>query len=120
MRKHLFNFLMLMAIATTSLVLFSCSDDDDNANHEHDKYLCHEWVEITGNYYADYYYFNSNGTGIHGSYDQDLDWLSEDDDISWYTIDEYLYIDGAEYKYSIDGSNLEMTRNGRTRTYYER
>lgn len=81
-----------------------------------------EWVEDGDNSYVfDYYCFYSDGTGIHGSYEADIDWVNEDDDIEWYTVDdEYLYIDGARYEYSCDGTSLEIQMNGRTRYYYEK
>lgn len=107
--------------------MMSCSDDTDDAdnellNKEYDGTLYGEWVEDSDNRYIfDYYCFYSDGTGIHGSYEPDIDWVNEDDDIKWYTVnDEYLYIDGAMYEYSCDGSTLEIEMNGRTRHYYEK
>ena len=77
----------------------SCSDDDDEdtSNREHHAAFYGEWVEDSGNRYVfDYYSFYSDGKGIHGSYESDIDWVNEDEDITWYTVDEeYLYINGA-------------------------
>lgn len=93
-----------------------------NETREHDSHLYGEWVEDGDNSHVfDYYCFYSDGTGIHGSYEADIDWVNEDDDIEWYTVDdEYLYIDGARYEYSCDGTSLEIQMNGRTRYYYEK
>lgn len=106
-----------------SVSLASCSDDDDDAeNKELDASLYGEWIETSsGNRYVfDYYHFYSDGTGIHGSYESDIDWVNEDDDITWYTIDhEYLCIDGNKYEYQCDGTTLVIHMNGRTRVYEE-
>ncbi|MCD8290909.1 MAG: hypothetical protein LUC91_05345 [Prevotella sp.] len=113
-----------MALAIVlPLVFTSCSDDDDDyASKEHDTSICSEWIENSSNRYIfDYYRFYKDGTGIHGSYESDIDWIDEDDDITWYTEDnKYLYIDGAKYEYWCDGSSLELTRNGKTKYYYEK
>ena len=74
-------------------------------------------LQTTEKYVHDYYSFYSDGTGIHGSYESDIDWVNEDDDIKWYTVDnEYLYINGAKYVYSCDGSSLRIGN----KTYYEK
>lgn len=85
---------------------------------EYDASLYGEWVANDGKKYVhDYYSFNSDGTGIHGSYESDIDWVNEEDDIKWYTVDnEYLYINGAKYYYSCDGSTLRIGN----KTYYEK
>lgn len=45
--------------------------------------------------------------------------MNEDEDITWYTVDEeYLYINGARYKYHCSGTSLDIEMNGRTRLYY--
>lgn len=92
----------------------SCSDDDDDndgpSNKEYDGTLYGEWIESGGGrYYKDYYYFSSSrpGTGTHGQYDVDLEWAVDEEDITWYTVnDEYLYIDGRKHQYECDGSVL--------------
>lgn len=100
----------------------SCSDDDDEntSNREHHAAFYGEWVEDSGNRYVfDYYSFYSDGKGIHGSYESDIDWVNEDEDITWYTVDEeYLYINGARYKYHCSGTSRDIEMNGRTRHYY--
>ncbi len=101
----------------------SCSDDEDSGNRDHDGTLFGEWVEMSGNTYVfGYLCFYSDGTGISGSYESDIDWINEDDDIKWYTVDDkYLYIDGARYEYWCDGSSLEMvSSSGKTRVYREK
>lgn len=116
------NYLALLLVAVLSAVSFSsCSDDDDVDDKELDGCLFGEWVEMGGNRYVhDYYCFYSDGTGTHGSWESDIDWVNEDDDIKWYTVDdEYLYINGARYEYSCDGSILEINMNGRVKRYRE-
>ena len=104
----------------------SCSDDDDeisNKNKELDATLYGEWLEDSDNQYIfDYYNFYSDGTGIHGSYEVDIDWVNEDEDFTWYTVnDEYVYINGYKHKYSCDGSSLMMeVKPGRTKYYYSK
>ena len=103
----------MLLISFMSALLVSCSSDDDDSssNKEHDASLYGEWVA------NDYYSFYSDGTGIHGSYESDIDWVNEDDDIKWYTVNnEYLYINGAKYNYSCDGSSLYIGN----KTYYEK
>lgn len=104
-----------------------CSDDettnkDESAYKEYDAALYGEWVEDSDNSYIfDYYRFYSDGTGIHGSWESDIDWVNEDDDIEWYTMNkQYLYINGNKYEYKCNGSTLEIKMNGRTRYYYEK
>lgn len=116
------NYLALLLVAVLSAVSFSsCSDDDDVDDKELDGCLFGEWVEMGGNRYVhDYYCFYSDGTGTHGSWESNIDWVNEDDDIKWYTVDdEYLYINGARYEYSCDGSILEINMNGRVKRYRE-
>ena len=112
--------LFLLALVAFAPSVTSCSDDDEPSNKDYDASLYGEWVENSGNRYVfDYYDFYSDGTGIHGSYEPDLDLVNADDDIEWYTVDdEYLYINGARYEYWCDGSSLEINMNGRTRHYY--
>lgn len=65
----------------------------------------------------DYYSFYSDGTGIHGSYESDIDGVNEDDNINWYTVDNnYLYINGVKFAYSCDGSSLRIGNM----TYHEK
>lgn len=115
----IFSFLFVVTIL--GALFTSCSsDDDDNssANKEHDASLYGEWVANDGKKYVhDYYSFYSDGTGIHGSYESDIDWVNEDDEITWYTVDaKYLYIGGTRYQYSCDGSCLQIGY----KTYYEK
>lgn len=109
---------ILTAIA--SILICSCGKDDDfPPGAEHDGTLLDEWVATDGTYVHDYYHFYEDGTGIHGSYESDIDWINEDDDITWYTEnDEYIYINGRKCEYSCDGSVLHLTKNGRLKTYY--
>lgn len=111
---------LLFFVAIIGAVFTSCSsdDDDDVLGKEHDAALCGEWVANDGKKYVhDYYSFYSDGTGIHGSYESDIDWINEDDEIKWYTADgKYLYINGSRYEYSCDGSSLHF--NGKY--YYEK
>ncbi|MGN0232310.1 MAG: hypothetical protein ACI4A8_08905, partial [Muribaculaceae bacterium] len=103
-----------------SVNLSSCSDDEDEGDKDYDATLYGEWVENDGNKYVhDYYCFYPDGTGIHGSWESDIDWINEDDDIKWYTVDDkYLYIDGYKYEYSCDGSSLVINIKGKNRYYY--
>lgn len=120
------NFLALVFVAILAGInLSSCNNDDekeDMKNKELDSTLYGEWVENSGNRYVfDYYRFYSDGTGIHGSWESDIDWVNEDDNIEWYTVDrKYLYIDGSKYEYYCDGSSLEINMNGRTKRYSEK
>lgn len=120
----MFTMIFLMAvIGTVTFTACSSDDDDEPSNKEHDSSLYGEWVETNGKYtkIADYYYFYSDGTALHGTYEWDIDWIDEDDEYKWFTTDKkYLYIDGTKYEYSCDGSTLELTRNGKTRTYREK
>lgn len=124
--KKIDNLKFIVMAVFTAMVTLSftaCSDDDDEpANKEYDSSLFGEWVEDSDNSYVfDYYCFYSDGTGIHGSYESDIDLVNEEDDITWYTVDdEYLYINGRRYRYSCSGSSLDIEMNGRTRHYYER
>lgn len=116
------KFLSLLVILFMGLSFVSCSSDDNDDeggnNTDHDAHLFGEWIANDGKKYVhDYYSFYSDGTGIHGSYESDIDWVNEEDDIKWYTVDnEYLYINGAKYNYSSDGSSLRIGN----KTYYER
>lgn len=116
-RLMLFPFLMLAAG-----IVVSCTNDGQSGEKEYDSSLFGEWVEDSDNIYVfDYYCFYSDGTGIHGSYEADIDWVNEDEDIKWYTVDDkYLYIDGGRYEYWCDGSSLEIKMKGRTHYYYEK
>lgn len=58
------------------------SDDDDDVNKQHDGTLYGEWLGTSGYYYKDYYYFSSDGTGEHGSYDVSIDESSVDEDFN--------------------------------------
>ena len=102
--KKIFVFSLMFVLAIIGTMLVSCSsdDDEDSSTKEHDASLYGEWVANDGKKYVhDYYSFYSDGTGIHGSYESDIDWVNEEDDIKWYTVDKkYLYIDGRKYQYS--------------------
>ncbi len=104
-----------------ALAVMSC-DNNKLSDREHDATLYDEWVQTDGGIYVhDYYHFYSDGTGIHGSYESDIDWVNEDDDIKWYTVDDqYLYIDGVKHEYWCNGSELEITKKGKTRHYSEK
>ena len=114
--------LTLLATLIMGLSFVSCSSDDNDENYpsnkEHDLSLYGEWVANDGKKYVhDYYSFYSDGTGIHGSYESDIDWVNEEDDITWYTVDnKYLYIDGIKHQYSCDGSTLHIGN----KTYYDK
>lgn len=55
------------------------------------------------------------------AYESNIDWINEDDEIRWHTRNrEYLYIDGAKYEYSCDGSTLEIKMKGKTKRYYKK
>lgn len=114
----LLSAMLLFSFMSTLLISCSSDDDDSSSNKEHDACLFGEWVANDGKKYVhDYYSFYSDGTGIHGSYESDIDWVNEDDDIKWYTVDnEYLYINGTKYVYSCDGSSLRIGN----KTYYEK
>lgn len=129
MKLKAFNWrwlLLLVAAISLSATVAACGDDDDepgeeSGSGEHDRSICGEWVSPTHEYLYDYYYFDGDGTGIHGSYEPDIDWVNEDDDITWHTVDDkYLYIDGAKYEYRCDGSELEIQFKSGTRIYYEK
>ncbi len=121
MKKILFLSVILSSLFVAALCT-SCSDDkDDNGKREYDSTLLGEWVEVGASniYLIGYFCFNSDGTGISGTYEPDIDWINEDDDIKWYTVDDkYLYIDGARYEYWCDGSELQTkSSSGKTREY---
>ena len=98
-----------MLCLAASIGFASCGDDDEPENKKHDATLYGEWVSTSGRYVHDYYSFYSDGTGIHGSYESDIDWVNEDEDITWYTVDdEVLYIDGRPHSYDCDGSSLRI------------
>ena len=104
------SFTLVFVLAA---LFISCSslDDDSISGKEHDATLYGEWVAYNDGkrYVHDYYSFYSDGIGIHGSYESDIDWINEEDDITWYTVDDtYLYIDGRKYKYSCDGTSLSI------------
>ena len=114
--KHLSSILLLAFVCT---MFASCDDEPDPAEREHDSNLIGEWIEYGGKfkYIADYYYFYSDSTCLHGNYEWDIDCVDEDDEYEWYTVDnKYLYIDGVKYKYSYDGTTLEFDK----KTYSER
>ena len=123
--ERLKNIALAMFVIASGATFTACSSDDDDepSNKKYDSSVLGEWVETNGKYstIADYYYFYSDGTVKHGTYEWKIDWVNEDDDYKWFTIDKkYLYIDGTKYEYSCDGSTLELTRNGKTRTYREK
>ena len=132
MKKQSLGWLVLLLAVMFSVGFVSCDKDDDeedegregkgSLNKEHDATLYGEWVEDSDNRYVfDYYCFYSDGTGIHGSYESDIDYVNEDEDIEWYTEGKkYLYIDGAKYEYDCDGSSLEIVIKGKRRYYYEK
>lgn len=115
MKNNVFIFLV------AALALMSC-DNIKLSDREHDATLYGEWVQTDGGIYVhDYYRFYSDGTGIHGSYESDIDWVNEDEDIKWYTVDDrYLYVDGVKQEYWCNGSELEITKRGKTRHYREK
>ena len=121
MKKDTFYLIPILCLCMLT-VLFACNDDEDTSNKEYDGTLYGEWIEDSDNRYVfDYYCFYSDGTGIHGSYESNIDWINEDDEIRWHTRNrEYLYIDGAKYEYSCDGSTLEIKMKGKTKRYYEK
>lgn len=106
------KILSFLAVLFVGFALISCSNDDDSpSNKEHDGTLYGEWVQTNDGkkYVHDYYSFYSDGTGWHGSYESDIDWVNEDEEIKWYTVDKkYLYINGTKYQYSCDGSSLRI------------
>lgn len=98
--------------------LFAACSSDDDVNKQHDGTLYGEWLGTSGYYYKDYYYFSSDGTGEHGSYDVSIDESSVDEDFKWYTVNgKYLNINGTKYEYSCDGSSLTITGSKGTKTY---
>lgn len=107
---------LLFVALIMSVTLTACGDDDDDLSFtEHDGTLYGEWVEVGPRYYCDYYDFRSDGTGYHGQWDVDLEWVNDEEEIKWYTVDDkYIYIDGRKYEYFCDGSVLEF----RGKTYY--
>lgn len=59
-----------------------------------------------------------DGTGISGTWESDIDWVNEDEDFVWYTVDKkYLFIDGSRYKYSCVNDILEIEYPKKTRRY---
>ena len=116
------GFLMLTLL--TCVCITACdSDGDEPSDKEHDATLYGEWIENDGNTYVHgYLCFHRDGTGITGTWESDIDWVNEDDDLVWYTVGgKYLYMNGAKYEYSCDGTRLEtVSSSGRRRTYRER
>lgn len=91
-----------MIISVWLGIAVACDDSRnvDSENIGHDSHLYGEWVEDDGSYVWAYYSFYRDDTGIEGSYEPDIDFVNEDSDIEWYTVDdELLYIDGAPYEY---------------------
>jgi len=107
---------LLLLFATFALTFAACGDDDDEPEYkDYDGTLYGEWIEVGPRWYCDYYYFGSDGQGTHGQWDVDCEWVNDEEDITWYTVDdEYIYIDGRKMSYYCDGTILEM--NGKT--YY--
>lgn len=105
-------FTMALSLSLMMTLFTSCDTiEKDNVKKEYDATLFGEWIRYNdGNKYIhDYYCFYSDGTGIHGSYEIEIDWVNEDDDITWYTVDKkYIYIDGRKHKYSCDGTSLSI------------
>lgn len=126
MKKLKFTLLAVAALLACC-TLASCSDDNDNGkkepeNAEHDTALLGEWIETDGsNYIHRYLAFYSDGTGTSGIYESDIEWVDEDDDFHWYTIDDkYLYMDGSKYEYDCYGSTLELNYpSGKTVYFHE-
>lgn len=110
-------------IATSIFFLASCSSDEpDESNRDQDASLWGEWVENDGNSYVHgYLNFYSDGTGIEGSYESDIEWVNEESNFSWYTVDDrYIYINGKKYEYRCDGSGLDITYpKGKWRSFSE-
>ncbi len=99
----------------------SCSktSDVDYRTMEHDSSLFEEWIEMDGKTYVHgYKHFYSDGTGISGTWESEIDWVNEDEDFVWYTVDDkYLFIDGSRYKYSCANDILEIKYPKKTRRY---
>ena len=108
------SLITIVAMFVIANVMFvSCASDDDTlpSAKEHDATLYGEWIAFNDGkmYIHDYYCFYEDGTGIHGSYEDDIDWINEDDDIIWFTVGrKYLYVNGVKYSYSCDGSTLHI------------
>ncbi|MBR1962475.1 MAG: hypothetical protein IKA26_05930 [Alistipes sp.] len=116
------NYKSYIIAILCSIAFTSCDSSENVSNKDHDGHLFGEWVEYNDgkNYVHDYYRFYSDGDGIHGSYESDIDWINEDEDIKWYTVnDKYLYIDGNKYEYWCDGTSLTIQIRGKSRTYRE-
>ena len=80
----MFSMMFVFAIIGAMFVSCSSDDDEDSSNKGHDASLYGEWVANDGKKYVhDYYSFYSDGTGIHGSYESDIDWVNEEDDTCW-------------------------------------
>lgn len=109
-KLKIFSLLIFAAVIGAAFTCCSSDDDDDTSGKEHDSALWGEWVANDGRKYVhDYYSFYSDGTGIHGSYESDIDWVNEDEEFKWYTKDgKYLYIGKYQYGYSCDGSTLHF------------
>lgn len=112
------SFMFIVTILGALCVSCSSDDEDESSCKEYDASLYGEWVANDGRKYVhDYYSFYSDGTGIHGSYESDIDGVNEDDNINWYTVDNnYLYINGVKFAYSCDGSSLRIGNM----TYHEK
>lgn len=109
-KLKIFTLLIFVAVIGAALTCCSSDDDDDTSGKEHDSALLGEWVANDGRKYVhDYYSFYSDGTGIHGSYESDIDWVNEEEEFKWYTKDgKYLYIGKYQYGYDCDGSTLHF------------
>lgn len=100
--KTTFKFLStLLLIVSINALLTSCDDEPDPAEREHDSSLFGEWIEYGGKYkhIADYYFFYSDGTCLHGTYDRDIDWVDEDDEYEWYTVDNKRPGEASPFKF---------------------
>jgi len=116
------KYFMLYALLIGAMFCgLSCSktSDVDYRTMEHDASLFDEWIEMDGKMYVHgYKHFYNDGTGISGTWESDIDWVNEDEDFVWYTVDDkYLFIDGSRYKYSCVNDILEIEYPKKTRRY---
>ena len=85
MKSYKIIFLLLIGVLMGANFSSCNNDGEESSNKNFDGALYGEWIEDSDNSYVfDYYCFYSDGTGIHGSWESDIDWVNEDDGIKWY------------------------------------
>lgn len=122
MKKLLNRWLTTIMTVILTVSFAACSNDGEPDDKGYDYNLWGEWIEMDGKSYVHgYMYFASDGTGIRGSWESDIDWVNENDEFNWYTVNnQYLYLNKRKYKYDWDGDRhlTIYNYNGKNRVFY--